>query len=38
MVAQLKAYGRCSGQYADGLWPRLNWQAEGQKKLDEALT
>jgi hypothetical protein len=38
MVAQLKADGRCSGQYADELWPRLNWQADGQKKLDEALT
>ena len=38
MVAQLKADGRCSGQYADKLWPRLNWQAGGQKKLDEALT
>ena len=38
MVAQLKADGRCSGQYADKLRPRLNWQAVGQKKLDEALT
>ena len=29
MVMLLKADGRCSGKYADELWPRLNWQAEG---------
>jgi hypothetical protein len=37
MVMLLKADGRCSGKYADELWPRLNWQAEGQDKLAAAL-
>ena len=37
MVMLLKADGRCSGKYADELWPRLNCQAEGQEKLAAAL-
>jgi hypothetical protein len=37
MAMLLKAGGRCSGKYADELWPRLNWQAEGQEQLAAAL-
>ena len=37
MAMQLDADARCSGKYADELWPRVNWQAEGQEKLSAAL-
>jgi hypothetical protein len=37
MIAQLVKDGRCSGKYADELWPRHDWQANGQAKLSAAL-
>ena len=37
MILQLKADGRCSGKYADELWPRANHLGDGQKGLVTAL-
>ena len=37
MILQLKADGRCSGKYADELWPRADHLGDGQKGLVTAL-
>lgn len=37
MITQLSDDGRCSGIYADQLWPRCNHLQEGQEGLEKAL-
>jgi hypothetical protein len=37
MVSQLRFDGRCSGDYADELWPRSDHLGDGQKGLVKAL-
>jgi len=37
MLAQLDEAGKCSGDYADQLWPRCNHLKDGQEGLEKAL-